>query len=145
MIFLFTDGEEAGHFGATAFAREHPWKSDVGVVLNVEASGTAGPSVMFETSAGNAWLIDALARADRPVAYSLTDEVYKRLPNGTDMTETKSAGLAGMNFSFFGRGLYYHTPLDDADHVDERSLQHHGDLLLTLVRELGVADLRQRG
>lgn len=145
VIFLFTDGEEAGHFGATAFAREHPWKSDVGVVLNVEASGTAGPSVMFETSAGNAWLIDALARADRPVAYSLTDEVYKRLPNGTDMTETKSAGLAGMNFSFFGRGLYYHTPLDDADHVDERSLQHHGDLLLTLVRELGVADLRQRG
>ena len=143
VIFLFTDGEEAGHFGATAFAREHPWKDDVAVVLNVEASGTAGPSVMFETSSGNAWLIDALARAERPVAYSLTYEVYKRLPNGTDLTETKDAGLAGMNFSFFDRGLPYHTPLDDADHLDPRSLQHHGDLLLALVRALGAADLRQ--
>ena len=34
VIFLFTDGEENGLLGATAFVKEHPWAKDAGVVLN---------------------------------------------------------------------------------------------------------------
>ena len=52
-VFLFTDGEEVGLLGATAFVKEHPWAKDIGVALNFEARGSSGPSFMFETSDGN--------------------------------------------------------------------------------------------
>src|SRR5690606_32965390 len=47
VILLFTDGEEMGLLGAEAFAL-HPWLDDVGVVVNLEARGTAGQSILFE-------------------------------------------------------------------------------------------------
>jgi acetylornithine deacetylase/succinyl-diaminopimelate desuccinylase-like protein len=61
VIFLATDGEEVGLLGATAFVQQHPWARDVGVVLNFEARGDNGPSIMFQTSDANGWLIDGLA------------------------------------------------------------------------------------
>ena len=43
VIFLFSDGEEVDLMGAEAFVEEHPWAKDVGLVLNLEARGRAGP------------------------------------------------------------------------------------------------------
>lgn len=73
MIILITDGEEIELLGAAAFVDEHPWAQDVGVVLNFEAQGSSGPSLMYETSAGNGRLISGLAHAaPYPVTSSLT-------------------------------------------------------------------------
>src|SRR5690606_10993645 len=47
IILLFTDAEELGLNGAALFVKEHPWVKDVGLVLNFEARGTAGPSYML--------------------------------------------------------------------------------------------------
>lgn len=142
VILLFTDGEEVHLLGAEAFAAEHPWKQDVAVVLNFEARGHRGPSVMFETSTGNGALIELLARAGaEPVANSLAYEVYRRLPNDTDLTVFKRAGLAGLNFAFVGGVSHYHTALDAPEHLDRGSLQHHGDQALALARAFGAADL----
>ncbi len=63
IIVLIDDGEEVGLYGADVFAAEHPWADDVGVVLNFEGRGNFGPSFMFETSDGNGWLIEQMARA----------------------------------------------------------------------------------
>src|SRR5438270_2873989 len=62
VIFLFTDGEEVGLLGAKAFVDQNPWVRDVGLVLNFEARGNAGPAIMFETSSGNGGLIREFAR-----------------------------------------------------------------------------------
>ena len=59
VIFLVTDGEETGLRGAIAFAERHPLMARVGVVVNVEARGASGPSLMFETGPGNAQLMDS--------------------------------------------------------------------------------------
>src|SRR5690606_17913127 len=76
LIFLFSDGEEVGLLGAEAFTG-HPWAADVGVVINLEANGTRGQSLLFETTDDNAWLIDAFAaEAPRPVASSLFEALY---------------------------------------------------------------------
>ena len=84
IIILINDGEEAGLYGADVFAAEHPWAEDVGVVLNFDARGNSGPSFMFETSDGNGWLIEQMARAlPHPMASSLTIEVYRLMPNDT--------------------------------------------------------------
>lgn len=142
LIFLFTDAEEIGLLGARGFAEEHPWMRDVGLVLNFEARGAGGPSLMFETSDGNGALIRDLADASpHVVANSLMYAVYKRLPNDTDMTVFKRAGAAGLNFAYADRITSYHTALDSADELDERSLQHHGSYALALARRFGGRDL----
>lgn len=137
VIFLFDDAEELGLQGARAFVGEHPWAKDVAVVVNLEARGTSGPSMMFETSANNRELMRIFARSvRRPVAISAAYEVYKRMPNDTDLSVFKEAGFAGYNFAFLGGGRQYHTPLDDLAHLSRASLQHHGDNALSLVQVL---------
>jgi hypothetical protein len=144
VIFLFTDGEELGLLGAHAFADEHPWMRDVGVVLNFEARGAGGPSFMFETSEANGSLISELARtAPHIAANSLMYAVYKRMPNDTDMTVFKAAGASGLNFAYVDRVTSYHTQLDNVDEMDARSLQHHGSYALALARSFGGRDLTQ--
>lgn len=142
VILLFSDGEELGLIGAQAFADEHPWSADVGVVINLEARGTSGPSLMFETSGPSAPLIERFARAAvRPFASSLSDLIYKYMPNDTDLSVFRARGVPGYNFAFIGGLARYHTPLDDLAHLDARSVQHHGDQALALVRELTRAPL----
>jgi hypothetical protein len=144
VIFLFTDGEEEGLLGANGFIGQHPSARDVGLVLNFEARGNGGPSIMFETSNNNGWLIPHFAEAaPHPVANSLSYEIYKRLPNTTDFTVFKSRGLDGLNFAYIDGLSAYHTPLDNIQRINEGSLQHHGSYLLALARHFGNLDLRQ--
>lgn len=144
VIFLFSDGEEAGLLGAHAFVKNHAWAKDVGLVLNFEARGTGGASIMFETSQGNGWLIDQFAKASPyPIGNSLAYEIYKFLPNDTDMTVFKRAGYAGLNFAYIDGSANYHTALDSLDRIDQRSVQHHGSTLLSLVQRFGALDLTQ--
>ncbi|PCC70420.1 Peptidase family M28 [Nannocystis exedens] len=139
LMAVFTDGEEAGLLGMRAFA-EHPRAREIGVALNLEARGTTGAARMFETSDGNAALIAAYAAA-RPSALSLSYEIYRRLPNDTDLTVLKGHGLQGMNFAFIGGVLRYHTPRDDLAHLDLGSVQQQGDAVLATARNLLAADL----
>jgi len=144
LIFLFTDGEEDGLLGASAFVAEHPWAKDAQVVINFEVRGNSGASQMFETSAGNGRLIDLFAQAaPHPSGSSLTYEIYKHMPNDTDMTVFKKSGAAGLNFAFIGHWEAYHTPLDNTQLLDRGSLQQHGENALSLARRLGNADLSQ--
>jgi len=144
VIFLFTDGEEVGLLGAKAFVGENPLAKDVGLVLNFEARGVSGPAIMFETSAGNEWLIQEFAKAaPHPVANSLTYEIYKHMPNDTDLTVLKKAGYAGFNFAYINGVNRYHSRLDNIEHLDERSLQHQGSYALALTRHFGNLSLEQ--
>ena len=142
VIFLFTDGEELGLLGAQAFVNEHPWAREPGVVLNFEARGACGPSILFETSSNNGWLMRQFAgAAPSPVTASFAGEVYKRLPYGTDFTVFKRAGLAGLNFAYVGCFPRYHTLGDSVKNLDPRSLQHQGSYALALARKFGTLDL----
>lgn len=139
---LIDDGEEVGLLGAAAFVEQDPAIDEVAVVVNAEARGSSGLSAMFETSDGNAALVAAyVAAAPRPNATSLAYEIYRRMPNDTDLTVFKRAGLAGVNFAFVGDVGHYHTPLDDLAHLDAGSLQHQGDNVLAVTRTLATGPL----
>ena len=142
VIFLLTDAEEAGLIGADAFARHHPLFARVKAVINLEARGVAGPSAMFETGEGNRSVIRMLAKnVNRPVANSLTYEVYKRIPNDTDFTIYRKKGVMGVNFAFTQGVALYHSALDDPDHLELGSLQHHGDNAWGMLKAFGERDL----
>jgi hypothetical protein len=144
ILFVITDGEEDGLLGASAFVAENPAAQDVRVVVNFEARGNAGESQMFETSAGNGRLVEIFAEAaPHPSGSSLTYEIYKHMPNDTDMTVFKKSGAAGLNFASIGHWEAYHTPLDNPVLLDRGSLQQHGENALSLARALGNTDLTQ--
>jgi hypothetical protein len=142
VIALFTDGEEAGLLGAAAFVEDARWRDRAGIVINVEARGSKGQSLLFQTSPGDASLIDLYARnVPRAATSSLYGEIYKVLPNDTDMTPFLGAGIAGYNFAFLGDVAHYHTALDTIANLDPRSLQSSGDAVLALTRALMDRDL----
>jgi hypothetical protein len=144
VIFLFTDGEEIGLLGAKAFVAEHPWAEDVGLVLNFDARGNTGPTMMFEATDANGWLIRQLAQATPfPVTHSLSVELYRLLPNDTDLGVFKRVGMSGLNFANIDGIGRYHDPLDNLQGVDQNSLQHRGSYALALARQFGNADLNQ--
>ncbi|MGM1058657.1 M20/M25/M40 family metallo-hydrolase [Saccharothrix sp. Mg75] len=142
VVFLFTDGEEAGTLGAEAFVRRHG-VGEYGAVLNWEARGSGGPVWMFETGPGNGPLVEAFAGASsRPIANSLAYEVYRLMPNYSDFSVFLDAGARGLNSAFIEHVHDYHSPHDDLGRLDRGSLQHHGETMLGLARVLGERDLR---
>jgi hypothetical protein len=135
VLFLLSDGHEDGALGAKAFLERHPWAQEVQAVINLEARGTSGPSLMFETGQGNAWLLSRYAAAvPRPVTSSLFASIYRRLPNATDFTLLAERGVQGANLAFIGSPAHYHTPLDELARLSPASLQHHGENALALAR-----------
>ncbi|WP_238395725.1 M20/M25/M40 family metallo-hydrolase [Pontibacter pudoricolor] len=137
VIFLMTDGEEYGLYGAKAFLK-HPWAKEVGVIVNVEARGNSGPSMTFEISPENGWVIEQFAKAaPYPIANSLAYEVYRKMPNDTDFTVFRKEGYAGVNSAFVDGFVHYHKLTDSPENMDKNSLQHHGSNMLALARHFG--------
>ena len=145
IIILITDAEELGLNGANLFVKEHPWKKDVGLVLNFEARGSGGPGYMLiETNRGNSNLIKGFTKAnpEYPVANSLAYSIYKMLPNDTDLTVFREDGdIEGFNFAFIDDHFDYHTARDTYDRLDKKTLAHQGSYLMPLLRHFSEADL----
>lgn len=130
---LFTDGEEVGMMGMKCL-----WEHDrqvfdnVGFMINVEARGTDGPALLFETSPGNEKVMDLYASAARyPYTYSLTTLVYRFMPNFTDFKIVKDE-VPGMNFSTIDDVNTYHTDEDNFSNVSAASIQHYGEQILPI-------------
>ena len=140
--FLITDGEEAGLLGAEAFVADGALSRNVRAIVNVENRGTSGPSYLFETSANNRDLVPLFNRLEKPITTSVFYTVYTLLPNDTDVTVFKRAGKIAVNFAAIGGVRHYHQATDDLAHVDLRTLQHHGENALAMLRALGSADLQ---
>jgi Peptidase family M28 len=144
IVLLLTDGEEAGLLGALLFVREHPLSNLVKAAVNLDARGTSGPSLMFETGTANTWLMRLYGSAiARPVTNSLYYVVYKLLQNDTDFTVFKAADYQGFNFAYVGDVGRYHTPLDSVANASADSIQHQGDNALAALSALADAPTLQ--
>jgi len=147
IIILISDAEELGLLGAKAFVTHHPWAKDVGLVLNLEARGSGGPSYMLlETNGGNHNFIKAFHEANTPypVGNSLMYSIYKMLPNDTDLTIFRENGnIDGFNFAFIDDFYDYHTALDTWERLDPETLTHQGSYFVALLHYFGNADLAE--
>ncbi len=138
VIFLFTDAR-GGHRGAEAFVKEHPWMSEVGLVLYLGTGQGHGPSVIIETSPRNGGLISEFAQAaSHPTATSFVNELYQLQRIETNLTVFIEAGFPGLGFQNISGGA---PQSEDAarsgENFDERSLQHQGSYALALSRRFG--------
>lgn len=138
---LFTDGEEVGMMGMKSI-----WENDrevfdnVGFVINVEARGPWGPAILFETSPGNAPIMELYDQtAAHPFTYSLTTVVYSMMPNFTDFNVVKDE-IPGVNFSTVADINHYHTDLDNFSNINEKTIQHYGSQMLPMVEEYLIGE-----
>src|SRR6267154_1508021 len=63
LIILFTDGQANGMLGAKGFLETYPALREVKVVLNFDNRGDQGPSILYQTSARDSWLVGQFAYA----------------------------------------------------------------------------------
>lgn len=143
VVLLLDDGEEIGLAGAEAFLTD-PVAREVGAVVNLEARGTEGPSLFFETTGPSAFVAGLLGQGTRmALANSLFPAAYELLPNDTDLTVLRRLHVPGANLAFVGGAVRYHTPGDDLAHLDPGSVQHQGENALALVRSFAASDLER--
>ncbi|MGO1286229.1 MAG: M28 family peptidase [Brachybacterium tyrofermentans] len=139
LVVLLVDGEERGLLGAQAYLDERAEElTPPVVVLNHEARGISGRPVVTRT---NGPMHDVLGAMPHPEFESFTDALFEIIPNDTDFTVYRAAGWWGMDMAIIDDAWAYHSPQDDAAHLDQNSLQHYGDLTLALTRDLAGRDL----
>ena len=144
VIVLFTDGEEpAPRYGSTAFVDDHRWFDDARFIVNLEALGTGGPSLLSETNGPQSWVLDHLvASAPHPVVYSFLTETATLIGgSNTDFARFRDAGVPGVEFAYLRGSSIYHAEHDTVDSVSRWSLNSHGVNTLGLVRHLATEDL----
>ena len=109
--------------------------------LNLEATGSTGPAILFESGPAQRDADPGLGRAaPRPRGASYALEIYKRLPNDTDFTILKAAGIPGLNFAPVGDSHAYHTSRDTAERVASDTLLHMGETTVTTMRAMDALD-----
>jgi len=146
IMLILTDAEENGLIGAEAFFNQHPLANQVGIVLNVEGSGSSGSSMVLRTSDNNELLIKSYSSENiSPYGFSFIREIFKRMPNDTDFSVVERAKISGIDFAFAGERNHYHTPNDTVENIDLRTIQHHGENILPLSRKLASLDWQNMG
>lgn len=145
LLVLITDGEEVGLMGAAALMTDREVTERLHAYLNMEATGSSGPAMLFETGPGNGWLVGPWARhAPNPRGASFGIEIYKRLPNDTDFSILKRQEIPGLNFALVGDSYAYHTARDTPARLSSRALRDAGENVVAVVDALDRMDITQR-
>jgi hypothetical protein len=137
VIFAFLDGEEDLLLGSNQLcaAAGAPLRSGVRLVGNFDARGSRSAVTLISATRGSAGAIAELAGAlDHPVLSSFYPSVARVLPNATDAEVYERCGLETLSFAFAAGFENYHQGTDTPAQLDERSLQHHGDYAMALLR-----------
>ncbi len=124
---LITDHEELGLVGARFFVESRPdLVEGIDYLYNWESRGTGGNVILFETSdndyEGVRHYIDAV---DQNFAASFATAVYSRMPNGSDFTMFRNAGIEGLNFAMIEQFAHYHTSLDHIDNIPDETFNYY--------------------
>ena len=136
IVFLFNGGEETFMQAAHGFVAHHPWSRDAGAVINVEATGSGGPDVLFREAGG--WPAATYARAvPHPVTTATIRDLvrFANLPVDTDFSvfadpAERDGNLPGVDLASMLDGYSYHTDADVADRIRRGSVQAYGENVL---------------
>lgn len=125
--FLLTDSEETGPLEGSIAELEYneAYYQDVALVINLEGRSNNGPVFMFQSSASNPKLLNLLKNANYPVANSLMNDLFRFMPNFTDLSPFLENNYNGLNFSTLGHLKYYHSDEDNLKNLNEETLNHY--------------------
>ncbi|KAF5270864.1 hypothetical protein FQA39_LY08309 [Lamprigera yunnana] len=131
-----------GSPGSHGFITQHKWAKEVRAFINLEAIGVGGKEMLFQVGPHQPWLLSYYQKVPHPCGSASIEEMFQHgyMALDTDFQMIKDYGnTVGMELMFYRNGYKYHTRFDDISNVPLGSIQHIGDNLLKLVRELGNA------
>jgi len=146
LLFLFPDAEEQGLAGSRFFL-DNIDKSDYGeieYVFNFEARGAGGPVFMFESvNADDQDVNQLISKVDVVNNHSLATEIYKRLPNDSDLSVFKEIGVPGYNFGYFHGYYAYHTPEDNLQNTSRSTRSQYVKIMENIVDQYALQDIHE--
>ncbi|GAA6054771.1 hypothetical protein JCM3770_000935 [Rhodotorula araucariae] len=137
VIFLFNGAEESLQDASHLFITQHPLRSTVKGVINVEACGTDGKEIVFQATSPE--MIRALAKTPSPYATVIASEIFQTglILSDTDFRQFDEYGnLTGIDMALVQNSYRYHTTLDTVDAIEPGALQHTGENLIPLLEYL---------
>ncbi|KRG04648.1 endoplasmic reticulum metallopeptidase 1 [Drosophila mojavensis] len=143
IVFLFNGAEEGALEGSHGFITQHKWASNCKAVVNLDAGGSGGREVLFQSGPNHPWLVDYYKKYIKyPFATTMAEEGFQSgtIPSDTDFRQFNKYGkLPGLDMAQCINGFVYHTKYDVIDIIPLESLQNTGDNILSLVRGLANA------
>lgn len=145
LVFVFTDAEEEGMYGAYAFKYQFKGFDDVysrvELGANFDNLGNKGTLVMFQTSEKNSALIKEYAKINGGAfTSSIANFVYGVMSNFTDFEifDDKTS----LDFANVGGTDVYHTYRDSVDNVNKTAVEQHYAMMERMVNTFGGMDLK---
>ncbi|EDW09410.2 endoplasmic reticulum metallopeptidase 1 [Drosophila mojavensis] len=143
IVFLFNGAEENMMQASHGFVTQHKWASKCKVVVNLDAAGSGGREVLFQSGPSHPWLVNYYKKyVKHPFATTMAEEVFQLgiIPSDTDFRQFNTYGnIPGLDIAQITNGYVYHTKYDLSSIIPRGSLQNTGDNLLELVRGLANA------
>jgi hypothetical protein len=116
-ILLFNGGEEAHQPAAHGFITQHRWAQEVKYLINLEAVGSGGKEMVFQSNSG--WLMDQYGQAvPYPHATVIGSELFRNILKSVSATdwgtfiEYGPRDILGIDMAYVENGYVYHTTFD---------------------------------
>ncbi|XP_060655349.1 endoplasmic reticulum metallopeptidase 1-like [Drosophila nasuta] len=143
IVFLFNGAEEIGLMASHGFITTHKWAPYCRAVINLDAAGSGGRDILFQSGPNHTWLVDYYKNyVKHPFATTVGEEIFQSgiMPSDTDFRQFVNYGnIPGLDMAQCFNGYVYHTVYDTIDVIPLESFQNTGDNILSLVRGLANA------
>ncbi|KAK8807350.1 hypothetical protein WA158_004109 [Blastocystis sp. Blastoise] len=148
IIFLFNNAEETYLQGSHAFATQHPLAQESRLFINIEGIASGGGGMLFQNGPMSRWIVDIYKQStDHPFSLVVPRDLFRFgvIPADTDyriltqyplFKEGKAIYRSGLDFVFFKNGFIYHSIHDDYKHISQGQLQHLGDTIVNISRNI---------
>ncbi|KAJ3147159.1 hypothetical protein HDU89_005756 [Geranomyces variabilis] len=137
VVFLWNGAEETLQDASHAFITQHPYRSSIRAVINLEAMGQGGKEILFQANSKE--MINAYSRVPHPHGSVLSNDIFRTglVMSDTDFRQFVEHGdLVGLDLAFYTGSYLYHTMLDVEDTIEPGSIQNFGENSMAMLEYL---------